>query len=96
MVDQTPSNGIKHPNTDSASGSIHSLNEAVRQELWYLDTVVATPFRAVRRSLGSKSSPWMQSLDEMVWAVEGMARLPVKFIQSAFGENLNQSKPPKG
>lgn len=63
-----------------------SLNEAIRQELWYLDTVMASPFRIARRSLESSRGGWAQGADEAVWALEGMARLPLKILQSAFGE----------
>lgn len=64
-----------------------TLNGAIRQELWYLDTVAAAPFRAVRRSLGGmRRSALTESLDELLWAAEGMVRLPVKLLQAAFGE----------
>jgi|BEDMetMinimDraft_2_1075160.scaffolds.fasta_scaffold04754_3 hypothetical protein len=64
-----------------------TLNGAIRQELWYLDTVAAAPFRAVRRSLaGRRRSALTESLDELLWAAEGMVRLPVKLLQAAFGE----------
>ncbi|OLZ11839.1 hypothetical protein BFX06_14145 [Sulfobacillus thermosulfidooxidans] len=69
---------------------MNSLNEAIRKELGYLDIVIATPFRAVRRTMGAGSSPWAKSLDELTWALEGMARVPVKMLQSAFGENFSQ------
>lgn len=68
--------------------AICTLNDAIRLELRYLDRAVASPFRAVRRTLGQSSRPWAQSLGEMVWAMEGMARLPVKVLQAAFGEDL--------
>ncbi|WP_242823864.1 hypothetical protein [Sulfobacillus thermosulfidooxidans] len=73
-----------------ATESVNSLNEAIRKELGYLDIVIATPFRAVRRTMGAGSSPWAKSLDELTWALEGMARVPVKMLQSAFGENFSQ------
>ena len=76
-------------------GSVNSLNDTILRELWYLDTVVSSPFRALRRSLSEKSSPWSQSADELIWAVEGMARLPVKVLQSAFGEQMNPKPAPK-
>lgn len=76
-------------------GSVSSLNETILRELWYLDTVVASPFRALRRSLAEKSSSWNESADELIWAVEGMARLPVKVLQSAFGEKINAKPAPK-
>lgn len=69
-------------------GQVNSLNQAVRQELWYVDTVVATPFRTLRRQLGSSRGAWAQGADEALWAMEGMARLPVKVLQSLFGESL--------
>lgn len=74
-------------------GDVSSLNEAIRQELGYLDAVVATPFRAVRRTTGHSSSPWAKGLDELLWAFEGMARVPVKMLQAAFGEPLPRNKP---
>lgn len=69
---------------------VGSLNEAIRQELWYVDTMVAAPFRTLRRSLQSsgKGSALAEGLDELLWAAEGMTRLPVKILQSAFGEQL--------
>ncbi len=69
-------------------GQINSLNQAVRQELWYVDTMVASPFRTVRRQLQSSRGAWAQGADEAVWALEGMARLPIKLLQSAFGEPM--------
>lgn len=69
--------------------SPNSLNQAIRQELWYVDTMVAMPFRTVRRQLESRRNAWAQGADEVLWALEGMARLPLKFIQSAFGESLS-------
>ncbi|MCL8209247.1 MAG: hypothetical protein K6V97_14435 [Actinomycetia bacterium] len=64
-----------------------TLNGAIRQELWYLDTIAAAPFRAVRRSLGSmRRTALTEGLDELLWAAEGMVRLPVKLLQAAFGE----------
>lgn len=67
---------------------VNSLNQAVRQELWYVDTVVASPFRTLRRQLQSSHGAWAQGADEALWAFEGMARLPIKLLQSAFGESL--------
>lgn len=72
---------------------VNSLNQAVRQELWYMDTIVASPFRTVRRQLQSNRSPWAQGADEAVWALEGMVRLPIKLLQSAFGETLGPKAP---
>lgn len=69
-------------------GQMNSLNQAVRQELWYVDTVVASPFRTIRRQLQSSRGAWAQGADEALWALEGMARLPVKLLQSAFGESM--------
>ncbi len=69
-------------------GQVNSLNQAVRQELWYVDTVVATPFRTLRRQLSTSKGAWAQGADEALWAMEGMARLPVKVLQSLFGESL--------
>jgi len=70
-----------------------SLNDAIRQELWYLDTVVSVPFRAIRRTMGRGHNPWAESIDEAVWALEGMTRLPLKILQSAFGEKLQRGGP---
>lgn len=72
-----------------AIGAVNSLNQAIRQELWYVDTVVASPFRAVRRQLQANGGAWAQSVDEAIWAVQGMMRLPIKILQSAFGESLS-------
>jgi hypothetical protein len=73
-------------------GGVDSLNQAIRQELWYLDTLVAMPFRTVRRALGARGgrSAVADGLDELLWAAEGMSRLPVKVLQSAFGEDLGK------
>ena len=73
-----------------------SLNDAIRQELWYLDTVVSVPFRAIRRTIGRGHNPWSESIDEAVWALEGMTRLPLKILQSAFGEALQRGGPSPG
>lgn len=73
---------------------VNSLNEMARRELWYLDTMVATPFRAIRRNIRSRQSSWAQSADEVIWALEGMARLPVKLLQSAFGEEFQKNPSP--
>lgn len=81
----------EHPKPEVSS--VNSLNQAVRQELWYVDTVVASPFRTVRRQLQGQKGAWAQGADEAVWALEGMARLPIKLLQSAFGEALGP-KPP--
>jgi hypothetical protein len=80
-----------HPKPEAKAPA--SLNQAVRQELWYLDTMMAMPFRTVRRMLrmgdeGRRVSPLVEGLDELVWAAEGMSRLPIKILQSAFGEDL--------
>lgn len=102
-----------HPKPEPATPA--SLNHAVRQELWYIDTMVAAPFRMLRRmargpgmSAGKArdadhplgpSMPGMsvtalrEGIDEVLWAAEGMSRLPVKLLQAAFGE---QRKPPSG
>jgi hypothetical protein len=56
-----------------------------------VDTVVASPFRAVRRQLQASGGAWAQSADEAVWAVQGMMRLPIKLLQSAFGESLEHT-----
>ncbi len=76
----------EHPKPEV--GSVNSLNQAVRQELWYVDTVVASPFRTIRRQLQGQKGAWAQGADEAVWAMEGMARLPIKLLQSAFGESF--------
>ena len=77
-----------------------SLNQAIRQELWYIDTMMAAPFRTMRRMLGRGGSnplnPLMEGMDEIVWAWEGMSRLPVKVLQAAFGEELGRTKPGPG
>ena len=75
-------------------GSVGSLNQAIRQELWFVDTMAASPFRAMRRQLQTNGGPWAQGADEALWALEGMTRLPIKVMQAAFGETLfskNQS-----
>lgn len=88
----------EHPKTPP--GPIQSLNDAIRQELWYVDTLTAMPFRSFRRMVQNSNAAWIQGLDEAAWALEGMARLPVKFLQSAFGEPTGakpsqaQSSPP--
>lgn len=79
------------PHPKPQMGSVNSLNHAIRQELWYVDTMVASPFRTVRRQLESSKSAWAQGADEAVWALEGMTRLPIKLLQSAFGETLGSS-----
>ena len=76
----------EHPKPEV--GSVNSLNQAVRQELWYVDTMVASPFRTIRRQLQTQKGAWAQGADEAMWAMEGMARLPIKLLQSAFGESL--------
>ncbi len=88
-----------HPKPDVRAPA--SLNQAVRQQLWYLDTMMAMPFRTVRRMLGqsadpARGSPLMQGLDEMMWAAEGMSRLPLKMLQSAFGEEWGQGRQTDG
>lgn len=81
------------PHPKPEPGQPASLNHAVRQELWYIDTMMAAPFRTLRRLvLGSGKSPLAEGVDEMLWAWEGMSRLPVKLLQAAFGEELG---PPK-
>ncbi len=68
-----------------------TLNQAIRQELWYVDTMVASPFRIARRQLKNRHNAWAEGADEVIWALEGMARLPLKLIQAAFGEKLGAS-----
>jgi hypothetical protein len=72
------------------SGSVGSLNDAVRRELWYLDTAMAVPFRVARRwaqgSQGAPRSAIREGLDELLWAAEGVTRMPVKFLQAAVGD----------
>ncbi len=65
---------------------VGSLNDAILLELGYLDAVIAMPFRVIRRTVGQGSSNWAKNLDELTWAAEGMARVPVKVLQAAFGE----------
>lgn len=80
--------------TKSDAQPVSSLNQAIRLELGYLDTALATPFRAVRRSLSSrKQNPLSSSLDELVWAMEGMTRLPLKFLKAAFGDEMTSARP---
>ncbi len=67
---------------------VNSLNDVIRQELWFVDTIVASPFRTVRRQLQSSRSGVAEGLDETLWALEGMTRLPIKLMQSAFGETI--------
>lgn len=74
----------KHPKP--SMGTPSTINQAVRQELWYVDTMVASPFRMVRRQLEGRQGAMAQSADEAMWAMEGMVRLPIKLIQAAFGE----------
>ena len=73
-------------------GSVGSLNEAIRRELWFVDTMVASPFRAIRRQLPSRGNSWAQGMDEALWALEGMTRLPIKLMQAAFGESPSPNK----
>ncbi|AUW94998.1 hypothetical protein [Sulfobacillus sp. hq2] len=91
--DDTERKQKEGPGDPGDPGTVESLNEAIRQELKYLDVVVATPFRAVRRTTGQRSSGWAKSLDEMLWAAEGMARVPIKMLQSAFGEPMKRNQP---
>ena len=77
-----------HEHPKPQVGSMNSLNEVVRQELWYVDAMVASPFRTVRRQLQTSRATWAQGADEAIWALEGMTRLPIKFLQSAFGESF--------
>jgi len=78
----------KHPKP--SMGTVNSLNQAVRQELWYVDTMIASPFRTMRRQLQSgRRGAWTEGADEAIWALEGMTRLPIKLLQSAFGELLS-------
>ena len=83
-----------HPKPKPASPA--SLNQAVRQELWYLDTMMAAPFRTLRRLLAGGTNPLAEGLDEMLWAWEGMSRLPVKLLQAAFGEEMGSFAPSGG
>jgi hypothetical protein len=76
------------PHPKPPMGSINSLNDAVRQELWFVDTIVASPFRLMRRQIQGRKGPWAESADEAVWALEGMARLPIKVLQAMFGETF--------
>lgn len=76
------------PHPKPAMQPVNSLNQAIRQELWFVDTMVASPFRAARRQVQSQGGAFGQGADEALWAMEGMARLPIKLLQSAFGENL--------
>ncbi|MDA8199153.1 MAG: hypothetical protein M0Z54_06945 [Thermaerobacter sp.] len=38
-----------HPQPPLDDARVNSLNDAVRRELWYLDSMVAAPFRLARR-----------------------------------------------
>ena len=80
-----------HPRPPLDAVHVRSLNDAVRRELWYLDSIVAAPFRLARRYVRSKTpkgeaSPLRMGADELLWAVEGLARLPLKLLQAAAGE----------
>jgi hypothetical protein len=77
-----------------APGSGVSLNSAVRQELWYLDTVLSMPFRTVRRLWQGTSAAWTDSAAETLWAMENMVRLPIWVLQAAFGEPLGAEPEP--
>ena len=68
------------------------LNGAIRQELRYMDTVVTSPFRLLRRVMGGRghASPLRAEADELLEALEGMARLPVHLLRSAFGDSGGQ------
>lgn len=79
-----------HPEPSLDDVRVNSLNDAVRRELWYLDSMVAAPFRLARRytTRSPAASPLRAGADEFLWAAEGMARLPVKVLQAAFGEGL--------
>lgn len=79
----------KHPKPAMTAPS--TLNQAIRQELWYVDTMVASPFRIARRQLQNRHNAWAEGADEAIWALEGMVRLPLKLAQSAFGEKLGAS-----
>lgn len=90
----------RHPQPPLDQVHPSSLNDAVRQELWYLDSMVAAPFRLARRYARAsrpqdgpphEPSPLRLGADELLWAAEGMARLPLKLLQAAFGE-----PPPSG
>lgn len=75
------------------TGTVHSLNDALRRELWYVDTMVAMPFRMLRRTVAKSSGlSGAQAAGEALWAMEGMARLPVKLLQAALGESLEPSR----
>ncbi|MCY0878356.1 MAG: hypothetical protein OWU84_05395 [Firmicutes bacterium] len=82
------------PHPKPEMGSVNSLNEAVRQELWFIDTMVASPFRLVRRQVQGRRGAWAESLDEAVWALEGMTRLPIKVLQAMFGETFQPPAKP--
>ncbi|MBX5467133.1 MAG: hypothetical protein K6U14_06515 [Firmicutes bacterium] len=69
----------------AAEAPVESLNHAIRRELGYLDAVVATPFRVLRRGLKRREGALAEGMEELLWALEGMARLPVKVLQAAFG-----------
>lgn len=76
----------KHPKPPMRP--VNSLNDVIRQELWYVDTMVASPFRSARRQLKASRGSLAEGLDEALWALEGMTRLPIKVMQAAFGERL--------
>lgn len=82
---------IERGEKDFVSVPVNSFNEAIRRELQYLDRVVAIPFRVVRRRVGENQTSWAQGLEELTWAAEGMARVPVKMLQAAFGEDFSKS-----
>ena len=80
-----------HPKPPVDQVEVSSLNDAIRRELWYVDTLVAAPFRIARRWLrggAGRTSSLREGADELLWAAEGMTRLPVKALQAAFGEQL--------
>lgn len=79
-----------HSREPEISLSVNSLNEAIRKELQYFDLAVATPFRVVRRSFRENSAPWAQGLEQLTWAIEGMARIPVKVLQAVVGEDFSK------
>ena len=83
-----------HPEPLLDDVGVNSLNDAVRRELWYLDSMVAAPFRLARRytTRSPGTSLLLAGADELLWAAEGMTRLPLKVLQAAFGEPLTPAR----
>ncbi|MHB1612283.1 MAG: hypothetical protein ACYCT0_11415, partial [Sulfobacillus sp.] len=48
-------------------GPVNGLNDTIRRELWYVDTMVSSPFRAIRRTVEERPSAWSQGADEFLW-----------------------------